>query len=101
MSLFANVYTLPVWVAASAYYFYMHSLRLNDTYERVLALVFFCLATPLEASRLYLGYSGNLRERVDISIQNSFDSSDFYLFILQLFYIFLNSLYRYQISLDF
>lgn len=68
MSLFANVYTLPVWVAASAYYFYIHSLGLNDTYERVLALVFFCLATPLEASRLYLGYSGNLRERVHIFI---------------------------------
>lgn len=64
MSLFANIYTMPVWIAASMYYFYIHSLGLNDTYERVLAIIFFFIASPLEASRLYLGYSGNLRERV-------------------------------------
>lgn len=64
MSLFANVYTLPVWIAVSMYYFYIHSLGLNDTYEKVLAIIFFGVASPMEAGRLYLGYSGNLRERV-------------------------------------
>lgn len=67
MLLFTNVYAAPIWMASSIYYFHRHAFGTDEHYEKILAIIFFIVASPLEACRLYLGYSGNLREKVDVS----------------------------------
>lgn len=70
MALFCNVYIFPVWFASLLCMFYTHYLDINLIYEKVLATIMFCVACPLEIWRLYLGYSGNLLEKVSISRMN-------------------------------
>lgn len=62
--LFFNVYLAPVWTISSLYFIYITIKQHHSSYETVLSVIFLILAIPMEYGRLYLGYSGNLRERV-------------------------------------
>lgn len=62
--LFFNVYLAPIWTIFSIYYMYISYKQHEVNYEIILSLIFLIIAIPLEFGRIYLGYSGNLRERV-------------------------------------
>lgn len=64
--LFINVYTSIGWFASSCYVLYTKTadfelLSLN------FPLICFCIGFPVEALRLYLGYSGNIRNDVSLN----------------------------------
>lgn len=63
--LFINVYLVPIWMISSLQFFYVHTFDEAGRHNQiVLGAALFLIAAPLEICRLYLGYSGNLRERV-------------------------------------
>lgn len=63
--LFLNVYLCPFWILSSLQFFYMHAFDESGKHNTILlGAALFVIAAPLEICRLYLGYSGNLREKV-------------------------------------
>lgn len=63
--LFINVYLSPIWMISSLQFYYMHAFDESGKHSTiVLGGALFLIAAPLEICRLYLGYSGNLRENV-------------------------------------
>lgn len=61
--LFINVYTSIVWIITSIYVFYKNSSEV-DFFSLNFPLICFCIGFPVEGLRLYLGYSGNIRNNV-------------------------------------
>lgn len=74
IALFLNVYLAPIWASLSIYHLYVNADLENneEDYESVLSVIFLTIAIPLEVVRLYLGYSGNLREKVGQSMHDLF-----------------------------
>lgn len=67
--LYVNVYLCPIWIISSLQFFYMHAFDDSGKHNTILlGAALFLIAGPLEICRLYLGYSGNLREKVDFII---------------------------------
>lgn len=63
--LFINVYLCAFWMMSMLQFFYMHAFDDSGKHNTiVLGAALFLIAAPLEICRLYLGYSGNLREMV-------------------------------------
>ncbi|XP_055303454.1 transmembrane protein 17-like [Sitodiplosis mosellana] len=63
--LFTNVYLSPVWILSSLQFFYMNAFDESGKHNTIiLGGALFLIAAPLEICRLYLGYSGNLREKI-------------------------------------
>lgn len=77
MALFCNVYALPVWLVIFLCAFYFHLLHIKEIYEHILFVISMFVALPLEIWRLYLGYSGNLRENVCVSNDFNFESTKY------------------------
>lgn len=63
--LFINVYLCAFWIMSMLQFFYMHAFDDSGKHNTIiLGAALFLIAAPLEICRLYLGYSGNLREMV-------------------------------------
>ncbi|XP_027309243.1 transmembrane protein 17 [Anas platyrhynchos] len=63
MSLYFNVYFFPFWWLSSVVMLQMKYAVLSDYYKFILVTVMI-LASLIEIIRLYLGYIGNLQEKV-------------------------------------
>lgn len=63
--LFINAYLAPIWIISQLQFFYMHTFDESGKHNQIiLGAALFVIAAPLEICRIYLGYSGNLREKV-------------------------------------
>ncbi|XP_031625195.1 transmembrane protein 17-like [Contarinia nasturtii] len=63
--LFVNVYLSPIWILSSLQFFYMHAFDESGKHNTIiLGAALFLISAPLEVGRLYLGYSGNLNEKI-------------------------------------
>lgn len=68
MLLFVNVYLCAFWMMSMLEFFYMHTFDDSGRHTTIiLGAALFLIAGPLEICRLYLGYSGNLRENARYS----------------------------------
>ncbi|KFO84378.1 Transmembrane protein 17, partial [Buceros rhinoceros silvestris] len=63
MSLYFNVYFFPFWWLITVVMLHLKYPALSDYYKFILVTVLM-LASAIEAVRLYLGYMGNLQEKV-------------------------------------
>ncbi|NXK92759.1 TMM17 protein, partial [Formicarius rufipectus] len=63
MSLYFNVYFFPFWWLSTVVILYLKYPALSDYYKFILVTIM-VLASLIEAVRLYLGYMGNLQEKV-------------------------------------
>ncbi|NXC32266.1 TMM17 protein, partial [Campylorhamphus procurvoides] len=63
MSLYFNVYFFPFWWLSTVVILYLKYPVLSDYYKFILVTIMI-LASLIEAIRLYLGYMGNLQEKV-------------------------------------
>ncbi|NWX22606.1 TMM17 protein, partial [Aegotheles bennettii] len=63
MSLYFNVYFFPCWWLSTVVMLYLKYPDLSDYYKFILVTVMI-LASLIEVIRLYLGYMGNLQEKV-------------------------------------
>ncbi|NWY05342.1 TMM17 protein, partial [Nothoprocta ornata] len=63
MSLYFNVYYFPLWWISTVVVLYMKYPALSDYYKFIVVTVII-LASLIEVVRLYLGYMGNLQEKV-------------------------------------
>ena len=63
MSLFFNVCYFPAWLVVSVGMTSLKYDSLNYLYKFILVTILIAV-TVIEATRLYLGYLGNLKERV-------------------------------------
>ncbi|XP_048829204.1 transmembrane protein 17B isoform X1 [Brienomyrus brachyistius] len=63
MCLFFNVYFFPLWWVSEVVILHLKYPALPDYYKFILITVLI-LMTLIEAIRLYLGYAGNLQEKV-------------------------------------
>ncbi|KAJ6634906.1 Transmembrane protein [Pseudolycoriella hygida] len=61
--LFLNVYFSPVWIVSSVYFYWSQQFIVTPV-EEILTISAITVGIPVEISRLYFGYSGNLREQV-------------------------------------
>ncbi|KAJ1530807.1 hypothetical protein ONE63_005656 [Megalurothrips usitatus] len=63
MSLYFNVILFPFWLVTTAVMLYLKYVYLSSIYRFIIILISVCL-TVIECVRLYLGYLGNLSEKV-------------------------------------
>ncbi|KFP29646.1 Transmembrane protein 17, partial [Colius striatus] len=63
MSLYFNVYFFPFWWLCTVVTLYLKYPDLSDYYKFILVTIMI-LASLIEVIRLYLGYMGNLQEKV-------------------------------------
>jgi hypothetical protein len=63
--LFLNLYTSIAWVMSCSFVLYYHSSELSSL---SFPLICFCIGSPIEFIRIYLGYSGNIRNDVSIKV---------------------------------
>ncbi|KFP91105.1 Transmembrane protein 17, partial [Apaloderma vittatum] len=63
MSLYFNVYFFPFWWLSTVVLLYLKYPVLSDYYKFILVTIMI-LASLIEVIRLYLGYMGNLQEKV-------------------------------------
>ncbi|KAE8742767.1 hypothetical protein FOCC_FOCC011695 [Frankliniella occidentalis] len=63
MSLYFNVLIFPFWILISIIMLYLKYEYLTTIHRFILILIIVCLTT-IESIRLYLGYLGNLSEKV-------------------------------------
>ncbi|NWS15522.1 TMM17 protein, partial [Pachyramphus minor] len=63
MSLYFNVYFFPFWWLSTVVILYLKYPDLSDYYKFILVTIMI-LASLIEVIRLYLGYMGNLQEKV-------------------------------------
>ncbi|XP_010209892.1 PREDICTED: transmembrane protein 17 [Tinamus guttatus] len=63
MSLYFNVYYFPLWWISTVIILYVKYPVLSDYYKFIVVTVII-LASLIEVVRLYLGYMGNLQEKV-------------------------------------
>ncbi|NWR58139.1 TMM17 protein, partial [Bucorvus abyssinicus] len=63
MSLYFNVYFFPFWWLSTIVMLHLKYPALSDYYKFILVTVMI-LASAIEVVRLYLGYMGNLQEKV-------------------------------------
>ncbi|KAM6220554.1 transmembrane protein 17 [Rhynchocyon petersi] len=63
MSLYFNTYFFPLWWVSSVVMLHMKYSVLPDYYKFIVVTIII-LVTLIEAIRLYLGYMGNLQEKV-------------------------------------
>ncbi|NWS58165.1 TMM17 protein, partial [Chunga burmeisteri] len=63
MSLYFNVYFFPFWWLSTVVMLHLKYLVLSDYYKFILVTIMI-LASLIEVIRLYLGYMGNLQEKV-------------------------------------
>ncbi|XP_014677891.1 PREDICTED: transmembrane protein 17-like [Priapulus caudatus] len=63
MSLYFNVYFFPIWLVTNLITFYLKFHYLDMLYQIILITIFITI-TAVEIIRLYLGYLGNLCEKV-------------------------------------
>ncbi|XP_019749532.1 transmembrane protein 17B [Hippocampus comes] len=63
MSLFFNIWFFPLWWISAIVMLHLKYSALPDYYKFILMTILI-LMTVIEAIRLYLGYVGNLREKV-------------------------------------
>uniref|UniRef100_A0A8D8H5R8 Transmembrane protein 17A n=1 Tax=Culex pipiens TaxID=7175 RepID=A0A8D8H5R8_CULPI len=61
--LFINVYFSWIWLASNSITLYYEYFNLT-TIHRVLSTLSLTIAAPIECLRLYLGYSGNLLDKI-------------------------------------
>lgn len=59
--LFLNLYTSIAWTLSTFYVLYHNS---NELPSLNFPLICFCVGCPVEGLRIYLGYSGNIRNNV-------------------------------------
>lgn len=63
---------------SSLQFFYMHVFDDSGKHNTIiLGAALFLIASPLEICRLYLGYSGNLREKVNNQISHQIHFEQF------------------------
>ena len=76
MSLFFNVCYFPAWLVVSVGMTSLKYDSLNYLYKFILVTILIAV-TVIEATRLYLGYLGNLKERVsnELSFTSGFNNS--------------------------
>lgn len=67
--LFCNVYTSLAWFVSTCFVLYFETPNDEDS-SLNFRLICFCIGFPVEILRLYLGYSGNIRNNVK-TIRNS------------------------------
>ncbi|NXG75116.1 TMM17 protein, partial [Baryphthengus martii] len=63
MSLYFNVYYFPFWWLCTAVMLHLKYLALSD-YSKFIMVTIMIVASLVEVIRLYLGYMGNLQEKV-------------------------------------
>ncbi|KFQ24445.1 Transmembrane protein 17, partial [Merops nubicus] len=63
MSLYFNVYYFPFWWLSAVVMLYLKYLALSD-YSKFILVTAMIIASLVEVIRLYLGYMGNLQEKV-------------------------------------
>ncbi|XP_071404188.1 transmembrane protein 17 isoform X3 [Pithys albifrons albifrons] len=63
MSLYFNVYFFPCWWLSTVFVLYLKYAVLSDYYKIILVTIMI-LVSLIEVIRLYLGYMGNLQEKV-------------------------------------
>ncbi|XP_063705740.1 transmembrane protein 17-like [Culicoides brevitarsis] len=61
--LFLNVYCAPMWFIAAILSLY-YEFDYLSTIHKTLSILSLLLITPIECLRLYLGYSGNLKDKI-------------------------------------
>ncbi|XP_029952528.1 transmembrane protein 17B [Salarias fasciatus] len=63
MSLYFNMWFFPLWWISETVMLHLKYHAIGDHYKFVLVTIL-CLMTLIEAIRLYLGYTGNLQEKL-------------------------------------
>lgn len=66
MSMYFNAFFFPFWLITYCIMLEVKYQYLTDTY-RVILIAIIVLFTAIEVARLYLGYIGNLQEKVSMS----------------------------------
>lgn len=61
--LFINLYITSIWFSSVCYVLYHHSASLTSLN---FPLICFIIGFPVEGLRIYLGYSGNLKNNVSL-----------------------------------
>ncbi|XP_037043744.1 transmembrane protein 17B-like [Bradysia coprophila] len=64
ISLYLNAYFAPIWIVSSIYYYHISKQFIVSPIEEILTITAITIGIPTEISRLYFGYSGNLREQI-------------------------------------
>lgn len=68
--LFCNVYTSLAWFASSCFVLY-YKAPMDEGSSLNFRMICFCIGFPVEVLRLYLGYSGNIRNNVRSTVYST------------------------------
>lgn len=66
--LFVNVYTSIGWISTSCFTLYSNSNSDTNFFSLNFPFICLCIGCPVEALRLYLGFSANIKNNVRLVI---------------------------------